>query len=151
MSEIRSGETENGLWVSVCSNDCVLRCLCNSVCFCRCCCRRCTNMRWVSCLFSHSNSLFLSNIPTSASSPHPSAAACLNPACDVFSPRCVCVQIIPKRWSWDGKLFKRSFEDWVRLNKLSHTYTHVKYSTKLSGAWLTYITVHKITDVRTWC
>lgn len=39
----------------------------------------------------------------------------------VLPPLCVCVQIIPKRWSWDGKQFKRSFEDWVRLNKLSHT------------------------------
>uniref|UniRef100_A0A8C2DU96 Bromodomain and WD repeat domain containing 3 n=1 Tax=Cyprinus carpio TaxID=7962 RepID=A0A8C2DU96_CYPCA len=25
--------------------------------------------------------------------------------------------IIPKRWSWDGKQFKRSFEDWVLLNQ----------------------------------
>lgn len=36
------------------------------------------------------NSVFLSNIPTSASPPHANAAACLNPACGVFSPRCVC-------------------------------------------------------------
>uniref|UniRef100_A0A8C2DNF4 Bromodomain and WD repeat domain containing 3 n=1 Tax=Cyprinus carpio TaxID=7962 RepID=A0A8C2DNF4_CYPCA len=26
-------------------------------------------------------------------------------------------KIIPKRWSWDGKQFKRSFEDWVLLNQ----------------------------------
>uniref|UniRef100_A0A672MHY1 Bromodomain and WD repeat domain containing 3 n=1 Tax=Sinocyclocheilus grahami TaxID=75366 RepID=A0A672MHY1_SINGR len=26
-------------------------------------------------------------------------------------------EIIPKRWSWDGKQFKRSFEDWVLLNQ----------------------------------
>lgn len=26
-------------------------------------------------------------------------------------------EIIPKRWSWDGNQFKRSFEDWVLLNQ----------------------------------
>uniref|UniRef100_A0A672MNU2 Bromodomain and WD repeat domain containing 3 n=1 Tax=Sinocyclocheilus grahami TaxID=75366 RepID=A0A672MNU2_SINGR len=30
---------------------------------------------------------------------------------------CECRCIIPKRWSWDGKQFKRSFEDWVLLNQ----------------------------------
>ncbi|MED6279936.1 Bromodomain and WD repeat-containing protein 3 [Ameca splendens] len=22
-------------------------------------------------------------------------------------------ELIPQRWSWDGKIFKRSFQDWV--------------------------------------
>ncbi|KAG5843506.1 hypothetical protein ANANG_G00151650 [Anguilla anguilla] len=26
-------------------------------------------------------------------------------------------ELIPKRWSWDGKQYKRNFEDWVKLNQ----------------------------------
>ncbi|XP_051543568.1 bromodomain and WD repeat-containing protein 3-like isoform X1 [Myxocyprinus asiaticus] len=49
--------------------------------------------------------------------------------CGVCNARCLCVfvqmllremheyEIIPKRWSWDEKQYKRSFEDWVLLNR----------------------------------
>uniref|UniRef100_A0A096M3M4 Bromodomain and WD repeat domain containing 3 n=1 Tax=Poecilia formosa TaxID=48698 RepID=A0A096M3M4_POEFO len=26
-------------------------------------------------------------------------------------------ELVPQRWSWDGKIFKRSFQDWVALNQ----------------------------------
>uniref|UniRef100_A0A3Q3GZR2 BRWD/PHIP N-terminal domain-containing protein n=1 Tax=Labrus bergylta TaxID=56723 RepID=A0A3Q3GZR2_9LABR len=26
-------------------------------------------------------------------------------------------QLVPQRWSWDGKIYKRTFQDWVILNQ----------------------------------
>ncbi len=76
--------------MSVCSGECVLRCVCNPVCvFLQMLLQELHEYEVSFISVLPLNPVFLSNIPTSVS-PDVNAAACLNPACGLFSPRCVC-------------------------------------------------------------